>query len=250
MEETIKGYLKKVLTPQQKIGLKNILSKLYSSDLNKLATIQGTDKWNRHWYTQHYDRHFRHLRKRRLNILEIGVGGNEHPDQGGESLRMWKRYFPHSMIYSIDIYDKSALQEKRIKIFKGSQVDENFLKDVFKQIGSLDIIIDDGSHVNEHVLTTFKTLFPLLNQGGIYSVEDVQTSYWPNFGGDSENLNNPATIMNFFKGLTDGLNHIEFLKQGYEPSYFDKNIVAIHFYHNLIFINKGHNDEESSRDSF
>jgi voltage-gated potassium channel Kch len=247
MEEIIKGYLKKVLTPQQKTGLKNVLSKFYSSDLNRLATLHGTDKWNRHWYTQHYQRHFRHLRKRRLNILEIGVGGYEYPDQGGESLRMWKHYFPHSMIYSIDIYDKSLLQEKRIKIFKGSQVDENFLKDVFQQIGSLDIIIDDGSHVNEHVVETFKILFPLLNQDGIYAVEDVQTSYWPNYGGDSENLNNPATMMNFLKGLTDCLNYEELMRQGYEPSYFDKNIVAIHFYHNLVLINKGLNNEGSTR---
>ena len=51
--------------------------------------------------------------------------------------------------------------------------------------------------------------------------------------------------MNYFKNLADSLNYMEFMKAGYEPTYFDKNIIAIHFYHNLIFIFKGVNDEES-----
>ncbi|GAB1543920.1 hypothetical protein NUACC21_65960 [Scytonema sp. NUACC21] len=35
------------------------------------------------------------------------------------------------------------------------------------------------------------------------------------------------------------------MKPGYSPSYFDKHIVAIHFYHNLVILYKGNNDEES-----
>ncbi len=52
--------------------------------------------------------------------------------------------------------------------------------------------------------------------------------------------------MNFFKGLTDSLNYKEFLDPEYVPNYFDRNIIGIHFYHNLIFIQKGNNDEESN----
>ncbi|MDP2924711.1 MAG: class I SAM-dependent methyltransferase [Candidatus Omnitrophota bacterium] len=250
----IKKCLKKVLTPKQIKILRNsykhlkiyLKSYLYSKDLQKLATLYGTDKWNRHWYAQHYQKHFCHLRKQKLNILEIGAGGEEDPARGGNSLRMWKRYFPNSVIYSIDIYDKALLQEKRIEIFRGNQNDPRFLKDVFNNIGSLDIVIDDGSHINEHVITAFKTLFPLLNNGGIYVIEDLQASYYPEYGGDSENLNNPNTTMNFFKSLTDCLNHVEFLKAGCVPSYFDKNIIAIYFYHSLAFIFKGINDEKST----
>ena len=147
------------------------------------------------------------------------------------------------MIYSIDIYDKSALQEKRIKIFQGHQADEAFLKNICSQIGPLDIIIDDGSHIVSHVLASFKILFPFLKEDGIYVIEDTQTSYWPSWGGNSENLNDSATSMNFFKNLTDSLNYQEFLKPDYVPSYFDRHIVAIHFYHNLVFIYKGQNNE-------
>jgi hypothetical protein len=33
---------------------------------------------------------------------------------------------------------------------------------------------------------------------------------------------------------------------GYQPSYYDLNIVEVHFYHNLIFVHKGKNVEESN----
>ncbi len=118
--------------------------------------------------------------------------------------------------------------------------------DVAKQISSLDIIIDDGSHINEHVIETFKMLFPLLKDGGLYVIEDIQTSYWPDYGGNSDNFTDSPTIMNFFKKFADGLNYMELIKPGYVPSYFDLNIVSIHFYHNLIFIYKGKNTELSN----
>jgi len=241
----VKHCLRETLTQSQILSSKKLyisfLSRVYSTNLTQLAVIQGTDKWNHHWYTQHYQTHFNHLRKKKLNILEIGVGGYQNPLAGGSSLRMWKYFFPNSTIYGLDINDKNALQERRIKIFQGDQSKENCLREIFNKIGSLDIVIDDGSHVNEHVIISFKTLFPLINAGGIYAVEDTEHSYSASFGGDNENLNNPATMMNFFKSLTDGLNHedLKFFKPGYEPSYFDKNVLSIHFYHNLIIVHKG-----------
>ena len=250
MVSILKKALKRRLNERQWEALRNTFvrawSRLRSGDLATLATMHRTDKWNLHWYAQHYERHFGHFRKKRLKVLEIGVGGYADPHAGGSSLRMWKYYFPKSMIYSIDIYDKSALQEKRIAIFRGSQSDEAFLQNLGRDIGSLDIIIDDGSHVNRDVIRSFEILFPTVKPGGIYVVEDTQTSYWEPFGGDSVDFANPRTIMNYFKRLTDSLNYQEFDKPGYEPTYFDKNIVSIHFYHNLVFVYKGKNNEGSN----
>ena len=117
-----------------------------------------------------------------LNILEIGIGGYDDPRSGGGSLRMWRTYFPNSR-FPIDIVDKSPHDERRITTFMGSQTDEEFLADVIGRIGKVDIIIDDGSHRNDHVLQSFRFLFPLLDNGGIYVVEDTQTSYWTEYGG-------------------------------------------------------------------
>ncbi len=215
-------------------------------DLKSLATVNNTDKWGSHWYAQHYQKHFAHLRRKKLNILEIGVGGYDDPEQGGGSLRMWRTYFPNSNIFAIDIHDKSPHNERRIKIFKGSQVDEKCLDEAIRTMGHIDIIIDDGSHMNEHVLFTFKYLFPHLSQNGIYVVEDTQTSYWKEYNGTTAELNSQNTIMGFFKSLVDCLNYSEFEKEGYLPSYYDQNIIAMHFYHNMVFIQKGLNNEGSN----
>jgi demethylmacrocin O-methyltransferase len=218
----------------------------YRKDLTRLAELFGTDKTGSHHYTPHYMTHFKKFRRKSINLLEIGVGGYAKPNEGGHSLRMWKAYFRKGNIFSIDIYDKSSLQEKRIQIFKGSQVDRDFLNNVADRMGTIDIIVDDGSHINEHVLQSFQILFPRLKEGGIYVIEDTQTSYWKDFGGDSENLNNPKSMMTFFKSLVDGLNYKEYVMPGYKPTYFDQHIVSMHFYHNLVFIYKGKNDEESN----
>ncbi len=163
---------------------------------------------------------------------------------------MWKAYFRRGLIYGIDIYDKTGVDEKRIKTFRGDQTDPSFLHQVASEIGEIDIIIDDGSHISSHVIASFRILFPLLKSGGIYAIEDLQTSYWKNVAGfewgGSEDLGAGHTSMNFLKSLVDGLNYEEFPSRDYKPSYFDLNIEAIHFYHNLAFICKGPNCEGST----
>src|SRR3954454_6485917 len=118
--ERLRARMKKWLTPSQRRQLKRLVKCFFTRDLCALATLEGSDKWGRHWYARHYQRHFSPLRKRRLKVLEIGVGGYENPTDGGASLRMWKAFFPNSQIYAVDIYDKSPLQEARITIIRGS----------------------------------------------------------------------------------------------------------------------------------
>jgi hypothetical protein len=102
------------------------------------------------------------------------------------------------------------------------------------------------------VVTSFEALFPLLAPNGVYVVEDTQTSYWsadevPGGAWDgSGDLSAAHTSMSYFKALADGLNFEEFPAQGYEPNYVDRHVVAVHFYHNLVFIMKGTNDEGGS----
>ena len=57
--------------------------------LTDLAIQHQTDKWGSHSYTPHYEHHFNHLRDEPINLLEIGVGGYQDPQAGGNSLRMW-----------------------------------------------------------------------------------------------------------------------------------------------------------------
>jgi hypothetical protein len=215
-------------------------------DLITLATRHRTDKWGSHWYARHYDFHFAPLRERPINLLEIGIGGYDDPKAGGESLRMWRDYFPHAAIYGLDIADKSAHDEARIRTFVGSQDDPEVLDRLVRESGGFDVIIDDGSHFCAHVIASFRHLFPTLKHGGIYAIEDLQTSYWPVFGGAPGRDGTDATSMGFLKRLADGLNHAEFGDPDYVPDVFDKHIVSMHFYHNLCFLYKGDNDEGSN----
>jgi len=218
---------------------------VFSHNLRRLAGVYGTGKADTHNYATHYQQHFADKRLQPLKILEIGVGGYDDPLQGGSSLRMWKRFFPKAEVFGIDIHDKSAIAESRITIMQGSQNDTDFLKEVVSRIGPIDIVIDDGSHINSDVLKSFEFLFPYLDENGTYVIEDTQTSYWPKYGGDSYSLSKPSTTMGYFKSLVDGLNYEEIARSSFTASYLDMHINSIHFYHNMIFIQKGLNKEGS-----
>ena len=216
--------------------------------LAELAGQFKTDKWGQHRYAQHYQRHLEHLREEPINLLEIGVGGYTAPDKGGESLRMWKAFFPRAQVFGLDLHEKSALEEDRIRIFRGDQSVPDSLRLVAEQIGPLNVIIDDGSHLSPHVRTSFQTLFPLLAVDGIYAIEDLQTSYWPEFQG-SDDPHDPTTSMAMVKDLVDGLNYEEYVDPQYAPTYTDLHVTAVHAYHNLVLVQKGANSEGTRRRS-
>jgi demethylmacrocin O-methyltransferase len=213
------------------------------NDLDKLALRFGTDKWGSHWYTQHYERYFRSRRHRELTLLEIGVGGYHDIERGAESLRMWKAYFRRARIAGIDLQDKTRFSEPRIDIRQCEQTNTGELMRLCDEYAGFDIIIDDGSHRNEDVIRTFQILFPRLRSDGIYAVEDTQTAYWPTWGGG---IGHPRSSMSYFKALADGLNHVEYPVVDYQPSYFDRHIVEIAFFHNLVIIRKGNNTEPTN----
>jgi hypothetical protein len=213
------------------------------ASLTKLAKRFKTDKWGKdHKYTPHYTRHFRPWREREINLLEIGIGGYDREGRGGASLRMWKAYFPNAQIFGLDIVDKSFVDEPRIRTFQGDQTDPAILNDLAKTAGTLHLIIDDGSHRPADIIDSFNLLFPLLVDDGIYVIEDTQTSYWPENGGQ-EDPGADGTTMAFVKQLIDGLNWEEFVIEPYEPTFTDLHITAVSCYHNLVFIQKGTNQE-------
>lgn len=214
--------------------------------LGELAVRYGSDKWGPHQFTRHYERHFEPLRDRPLTVLEIGIGGYDRPDAGGASLRMWRGYFPRAQVYGVDMWDKSGLDGPRITTVRANQAEPETIAAVAERFGPFDIVIDDGSHVSELTRASFDVLFPYVRPGGCYVIEDVQTSYWPIFGGNGRDLDDPATTVGFGKALVDGLNHDELLDtHGRSPAGTDEQIDGIHFYRNLMVLEKGANKGQS-----
>ncbi|APU16684.1 hypothetical protein UA75_23840 [Actinoalloteichus sp. GBA129-24] len=225
----------------------DVLDRRDQENLGRLAVYYGTDKWGAaHRYTPRYEQHLGPLRDRRLTILEIGVGGYDDPQSGGESLRMWKHYFPRAVVCGLDIVDKRALAEPRISIFQADQSDRDSLLAVIDEIGRPDVIIDDGSHVSAHIIASFQALFPSLRQDGLYFIEDLQAALWaPVFGGSEDDLTRPDHAFGFLKQFIDGLHHEEFLGDSRTAVPTDQEVTALHVYHNLAVIEKGRNADGS-----
>ena len=85
---------------------------------------------------------------------------------GGGSLRMWAEYFPKAAIIGVDIYRKNLKLPARVRILQGRQTDGNLLESLCNTYNDIRIIIDDASHVSRNVISTFKTMFPCLANGG------------------------------------------------------------------------------------
>lgn len=225
-----------------------VLDRHEPASLADLAVRHGTDKWSfLHQYTSHYQRHLGHLRDHRVTVLEIGVGGYNDGEAGGGSLYMWKEFFPRGLVYGLDIADKGALDRTRVTTITADQSDPDALRATAERFGPFDIVIDDGSHMSPHVITSFRTLFPYLKEHGVYAIEDLHGSYWPQlFGGSENDLNDPEYTVGFLKQMVDGLNHEEFLRNDTRaPQMTDRTVKGLHFYHNLAFIEKGRNEEGS-----
>jgi len=167
--------------------------------LNEIGLQFGTDKSSEiHDYLKKYEKYLPFERNQELKILEIGV-------LNGNSLRTWKEYYPNANVYGIDINpDCKQQEESRITIEIGSQIDGEFLSRVANQYGPFDMILDDGSHMNSHVIYSFENLWNHVKNNGIYVVEDACTSYWFDYGGTYKG---PNTTIEYFKNIVDEVNY-------------------------------------------
>ncbi len=212
--------------------------------LTRFAIKHGTDKWGVHFYTPVYHALLSPLRTRSIRLLEIGIGGYGLKTIGGSSLAMWAEYFPQAQITEIDIVEKELALDPRVKLFHGSQDDPAFLGRVCAERGPFDVIIDDGSHVPKHVVASFHLLFPSLVDGGVYIIEDVQTTFWPQFGGSA--LHGGDT-MKLARTILACLNHAEIKVADKSPTLppFAHQIKSFRALHNLLIVEKGDNREPS-----
>lgn len=152
--------------------------------LGDLFNKYGSDK-DRNGYTPYYDALFKHLRHRPLRFLEIGIGtmipdvhssmvGYALPGYApGGSLRAWRDYFPLGEIVGLDVQPDTQFKEDRITTYLIDSTQKDFIEPTLKD-QSFDIILDDGSHYDEHQLKTLHNLWSRVRPGGYYIIEDLQ----------------------------------------------------------------------------
>jgi hypothetical protein len=172
-------------------------------------------------------------------VWEIGVGGNESRRDTG-SLPIWRDYLIRSVIIGIDIYEKDIAWGRRVKFVRADQSAPGDLDAALALHGVPNIVIDDGSHVGEHIHASFNHLWPLLPPGSLYVIEDLGTSYSPGFGGGHPPPSNSG--IGLIRQLVSDIEAADFTFQlyplGAPPGASTPALAAIHLYPGIVFIEK------------
>ncbi|GJE73058.1 class I SAM-dependent methyltransferase [Methylorubrum podarium] len=189
-EEIVCGYGASVDPAEARAQAGNAAEAAFFAQDDRLAT-----KW--HHYLEIYDRHLSRYRGKPVRLLELGVF------QGG-SLQMWRRYLgPQAVIHGLDINPGCReITEDGLKVHLGSQADPGLLRRIAEEMGGIDVVIDDAGHISAEQIASFEVLYPLLAPDGVYIVEDVHASYWPDHGGG---LRAHGAFMEYAKLLLDRL---------------------------------------------
>lgn len=136
-----------------------------------------------------YEQYFEKVRYQPITLLELGI-------LNGESLRLWRDYFPLGRVIGIDIrLPRQFKDDERITLIQAKQSDGQILRRAVEEFATegLDIVVDDASHIGLLTKTSFELLFPYLKPGGFYAIEDWQTGYWSEWP-DGKNMNQSESL--------------------------------------------------------
>ncbi|WP_411869765.1 hypothetical protein [Vulcanococcus limneticus] len=171
------------------------------------ASRKSSDKWES--YFPVYERIFQGLSRgcADFKLLEIGV-------QNGGSLEVWRDFFgAGAQIIGVDIdHSVSLLKfDAGVRCLIGDATDPAWAEPMASDNGPFDVIIDDGSHVSRDIVKAFCILFGHLKPSGVYVIEDLHASYFPDYGGGAPGCEFSA--MEFFKQIADLINLEHWLRR-------------------------------------
>jgi cephalosporin hydroxylase len=111
-------------------------------------------------------------------VAEVGI-------QYGGSMLLWQDYLPRAKFIYLDnvdavhakVYDNLDLKRSKI-LFEDAYTQEAVAKVKKLAPEGIDFIIDDGPHTLESQCQFLSLYLPLLAQGGMAVIEDVQSTDW------------------------------------------------------------------------
>lgn len=142
-----------------------------------------TDKGTSHSYLKVYDELLQSKKHTAKNVLEVGIG--DFSEKNGGSIKLWNDYFTNAVIVGIDILSKDRVldelltNDKIILHLEKDAYDEKFVQSVlYKNNHKFDMLLDDGPHTLESMISFIKLYLCLLEEDGIFIIEDIPTIEW------------------------------------------------------------------------
>lgn len=161
------------------------------------------------------------------NIIFVEIGVFE-----GGSLLMWRNFFgPKARIIGVDINPNAKEMEKKgFEVFIGDQSSQRFWESFFKEVGDVDVILDDGGHYFDQQIVTLEMGIKHLRDGGLILIEDTHTSYMKSYFGP-----NKFSFINYTKNLIDRIN---FRSESINSYRFNRSLFSIKFYESIVIFEK------------
>jgi len=181
------------------------------------------EKIKAHGYGNFYEKYFKPIKDKKLNIMEIGSF------YGNASASLFF-YFQNSNLYAGDICpDLFRYNSKRVQNFYVNSSEEDSINEnIIKKNINFDIIIEDASHSHKDQIISLFMLFKLINSGGIFIVEELD---FPDTRKDMNVNNEKPTlreILNKIKLNDDTFESKYILNE--EKEYFLKNFANIEIF--------------------
>lgn len=229
MLQSIKSLVKKVFYNRTPQTLKDYGKKNGTDKVNPYHSFAGKT------YLDVYNLYFRQYQNSKIKMLEIGI-------RDGASLRTFRDFFKKGEIIGLDINPATAFKENRVHTYIGSQISADIINKIFKEHPEISIVLDDGSHINELTIQSFKLIFDRLPKGSLYIIEDMECTYleeklasdikeggWPGMDLNEPTLelvNHRSDMDTFFQSLLKDLDY----RKG--------NVEYIHFWSQICIIKK------------
>jgi len=156
-----------------------------SAEWLEAGTAAGTDKVLHHYYHLIYPKHvnaalqeYRPLSAGKKPLI-VELGGWKFA-----SAAMWCKLYPWTQLVVVDIRMMTGDEFRGARFIQADLSKEAGLLKFLKIMNATaphdrpSVIVDDASHLPEHQLIAVRNLFEYLLPGGVYIIEDIETSQW------------------------------------------------------------------------
>lgn len=142
--------------------MKETLEQIYDRHAVRGGDFGHGDKGSTHSYIDEYERLLAPFRDK-CSFIEIGLAR-------GLSVAMWDEYFGEACsLFGVDIamtFDTAQFPRWRL-------IEADATKPFLTGDETFDVVIDDGSHMGADQQASKEILWPRMNPGGLYIIEDI-----------------------------------------------------------------------------